>query len=182
MAKPGTQDSKKWETLAPRFARAYLKAYRYGFDPGAETTQSGAKIVKFDARDPDDIATVAAQAFGFTPTKVSETWEMIREARESLQVYQTRRVALYAQLDKAIQSGNAEAAEDVYRSIRTYNEQVIKIDPNQVIQSNQLRQALIQRNRARLMQENFLAPNKQGIPVTRRIQDLYPGVQIQKVD
>ncbi len=197
-------DSKKWEQLLQREMKALAKAYRYGPESlppipkaafglpvlgmthaqGAETTRGGAKIVKFDARDPDDIATVLAQAAGFTPTKVSQTWELMRAAREDLAVYDMRRKALYVQFDRVLseQPMSRPAFEDMLAAIRSYNEDVIKAgDPSMAIKAQQLQQSLKERQRARQMQEQTLATNKREMMVMDRLKDLYPGVTSQKV-
>jgi hypothetical protein len=177
MAKPGTGDSKQWEQIIPRFAKGIAKAYRYGVYPQAEVTQTGAKIVKFDPSDPDDLVTVAAQALGFTPTKVSETWEALRQAREEHEQYKARRMMLYVQYDKALKDQNQDAITDVVKAIQKYNDQVRSVDPNMQISARQLRQSLIQRMRGRAMQEQLGTSQKQAIPLTRRIMELYPAVQ-----
>jgi len=178
---PGTVDSKKWEQLMPRFTRAWIKAYRYGINPQAETTQSGAKIVNFDIRDPDDLTTVLAQAFGFSPTKVTEKWELMREEREQKQIYDARKAALYGQMAKAIANPESGAVDDVIKAARAYNEAVAPVDPTMVIKERALISSLKQRQRATTMQERFGVPTKAEIPIMERLRDLYPGVRVEKV-
>lgn len=183
-------ESKKWEQLLQRELKALAKVYRYGFNPQAETTRGGAKIVNFNmenpitsfhAGDPNDVATVLAQAMGFTPTKVSEKWEGMRAVQEDSEVYKMRRATLVVQLDKAIRDNNPAATEDVLSAIRRYNDDVRLIDPKEQIDPKGLRQGLKQRETARQMQEQTLARNKRELMITDRLRDLYPGLQQEKV-
>lgn len=179
---PGTMDSKKWEQLLPRAARGWAKAWRYGVDPQAETTSAGAKIVQFDVRDPGDLSTVIAQALGFTPTKVSERWELQREMNDSLQIYRGRRAALYAQMNRALLDGNPEVVKDVAAAIERYNEAVMKLgDFGQAIKTTQLISSLKQRNSKVQLMEQLGVVNKNELGVMERMKDLYPGVRVEKV-
>jgi hypothetical protein len=188
MSDPLSADQKQWEQIFPRSVKSLSKALRFsGVDlpvlgqmPGAETTKSGAKIVKFDITDPNDLTTVLTQAAGFTPTKVSETWDLIRASREVAQVAQGRRTALYAQADKAIRENNSAALDDVKAAILKYNEDVAEMFPSLAIKNvNALVSALKQRAQSRELQEQFLAPTKREVTVTDRMKDLFPGIRAQ---
>jgi len=180
MSDPWSQDWKKWEQLTQRQAKAMLKAYRY-YNEGAETTRSGAKIVKFDVTDPEDLTTIVGQALGATPTRVSQTWDLIRASRETMQIYQAERSMIYAQLDKAVRDENSQAMDDVFKAIEDYNERVLKLDPNMAINARQVTAALRNRAKSRALQEEFLAPTKREVLVTDRLRDLFPGVKVQNV-
>jgi hypothetical protein len=171
-------ESHKWEQLLQRQLKALAKSYRYGVDPQAETTRQGAKIVQFklDASDPDDVATVLAQAFGFTPLKVSKTWDAIRATKEEMAVWDMRRQALYVQMDRVLQERpvNSQALADMFKAITKYNADVP--DPIYAIKGDQLRQSLVQRNKTRATQEQTLGANRREAVVSKRMQDLY-GVE-----
>lgn len=178
MEPPGTADSKKWEALLPRFAKGYVKAYRHGFDPGAETDSTGAKLVKFDINDMGDLLTVVTTAIGFQPRKVNEVYEALRESRDVMDHYQARRVALYAQLDKALRVNDTLTVIDVTQAMARYNQEVLDAGyPTMALKTNQIIQSLKQRTTGRVMQENFLARNRSQIPVTQKILDMWPGIE-----
>lgn len=186
MEPPGTADSKKWEALLPRFAKGFTKAYRHagvelpflGPSPGAETDSTGAKLVKFDITDMGDLLTVVTTALGAQPRKANEVYEMLRETRDVMDYYQARRVALYAQLDKALRVGDTLTIIDVTQSMAKYNQEVIDSGyPSMALKTNQIIQSLKQRATGRVMQENFLARNRSQIPVSQKIMDMWPGIE-----
>lgn len=195
MMDPYSVDGHKWEQLLPRFLHGMAKSYRYGLTPGnvgslltgqettpgAETTRAGARIARFDISDPGDLTTVLAQALGYTPTKIAMTWDVLREAKETIQIYNARRSAIYAQFDKALLSGNKQAIVSVERAIKDYNDQVKDVDPSMMIKASQVQTSLRERQRQRGMMEQTLAGNKRDYLVTRRVLDQYPGVRIEKV-
>lgn len=182
MEPPGTADSKKWEALLPRFAKGYVKAYRHGWDPGAETDSTGAKLVKFDITDIGDLQTVLFTALGFQPRKVNEVYEMLRESRDAQDIMQARRVALYAQLDKAIRVNDVQVIIDVTSAMTRYNKEVIEAGyPTMALKTQQIIQSLKQRSTGRAMQENFLARNRSQVPVTQKMMDLWPGIEPRNV-
>ncbi len=175
-------DSKKWESVIPRFAKAEAKAWRYGVSEQAETTRSGAKLpsTRFFAGDPDDVATVLAQAVGFQPRKVSQTWEALRAVHEEEEIYKGRRTAIYVQLDKAIQEKNQAALDEVKAAIDKYNADVKGFDPSYQI-GREIMASLRQRQLQRAMVEETSMQNKKQITIMDRMQKLYPGVDMQKV-
>jgi hypothetical protein len=180
MENPGTTDSHKWESMLPRSARAVAKAYRLYSDEG-ETTRQGARIVKFDVQEPEDLAAIATQALGFSATKNTAKWEMLREQRDQLQLYTAERAILYAQMDRAVRSGNPGVVQDVLKSVRLYNEDVKQVDPSMQIQAKLMLQSVQQRIRGRAMQELGLPTQKGQIPVTKRMQDMFPNVEAERV-
>lgn len=190
----GSVDSHKWESMLPRAVRATAKAYRLAppelglpqvgplKSQGAETNRAGARLVKFDVSDPEDLAAVLTQALGFSPTKVSSMWEQQRIQREVLQVYQARRTALYAQLDAALQRRSTEAQQTVIAAIREYNSEVTRDGvPSLSINAQQLTTSLQQRIRTRQLQELGLPGQRSQIPVARKVQDLFPNVKAERV-
>ncbi len=177
---PGSVDSKKWESMLPRSARAAAKAWRQYSDEG-ETTRSGARIVRFDVQDPEDLAALGFQAIGFASTKVNATWELLREQRDLLQLYQAERAQLYGQMARAIQSTDQQAIRDVGLAIREYNEGVKQLDPSMQISASQVIQSMRNRERAKQLQENLLPNQRAAIPVARRLQDMFPNVKAERV-
>lgn len=180
MENPGTTDSKKWETLLPRSARAIVKAARLYSDE-AETTRQGARIIPFDVQDPEDLAALGFQALGFSPTKITTKWDLLREQRDSLQLYMAERAQLYGQMDRALQSGDKRVIERVSKAVQEYNEGVRELDPGMQISAQQLLQSLRNRQRARQLQELGLPSQRMQMGVAKRIEDLFPSrVRVEK--
>lgn len=194
----GTVDGHKWEQALPRTIRAMAAALRYlppelnpmqlqtylGFSPsvGAATLPSGARIARFSATDPDDVAAVVAQFLGFRPTKVAEAQELRREQMEAGRVLQARRGALMVQMAAALQSGQVNVQNDVLAAIGQYNREVAaERRPELSINSLQLRQSLRGRVRTRTLQEQFIPPQRQLRPTYETLKDLFPGVRTETV-
>jgi hypothetical protein len=174
MEPSGSSTMKTWEQLMPRAAKALVKAYRYGTE--GETTRQGGRIATFDIADPEDAAALAWQVIGFTPTKVSNTWDYLRAVRDQLNVYKADKLILYGQMDRAMTSRNPDAINDVIKAILRFNQDVMEVDPSMAIKDvNSVRQSIINRNRTRLMQEMHLPNVKGQVPVAERLRDMYPG-------
>ena len=109
------------------------------------------------------------------------TWDAIREAQETVQIYNARRTAIYAQYDKALLSQDRDSVLSVEKAVADYNRQVIQLDPTMAIKADQLRGSLQQRQRARGMMEQTLSKNRREVPVTNRVLDQFPGVRIERV-
>lgn len=176
----GSADSHTWERLLPRAVRAVVKANRL-YTEGAETTRTGARIVPFSATDPDDMSAIVTQALGFSPTRITSTWELIREQRDALAIFQARRLALYGQFDYAMQRGDSGLRDDVMMAVRRYNAEVQQYAPSMQITVEQLRQSMQGRARARGRAEQLLPNQRNQIPVARDIQDMFPNVRPQQV-
>lgn len=194
MEPAGSVDSHKWEAMLPRALRATAKAYRLAPEElglptlgplqsvGAETARNGARLATFSVTDPEDLAALVTQALGFSPTKVSAMWERRREMQEVEQVYKARKIALYAQFDKALREPATGAIESVTQAIRNYNEEVRDDgNPSLQISVDQLRQSIQARSRARNLQEQGLSTSRNFIPVSRKIHDLFPNVKAEPV-
>jgi hypothetical protein len=173
---PFSADLKKWEKVFPRSVKAASKAYRYATE-GREVTNQGGTLAQFDMRDPDDIATVVAQALGFTPEKVSEKWGMIRATQDIALWYETRKMALYAQLDVAIRNHETDDQKAVIERMVSLNKELSKQGWGAMsIQVQPVVNSLRQRARVRALQEGNLPAKTSQIPLTKQMLDLYPGM------
>ena len=153
-----------------------------GYKPGAETDSTGAKLVGFDITDIGDALTVITTALGAQPRKVTEIYEMQRARKDIEDYYKARRILLYAQLDKAIKTGDVETQIDVQKAMGQFNKEMQDAGlPSESIKIQQVRQSLKQRETQRQMQEQFLARNKSQIPLTQKMMDLFPGIEPKKV-
>ena len=193
MNSPGTVDGHRWEQALPRTIRAMAAGYRYApieslpdLGPlkaeGAATLPSGAKIVRFSATDPEDVAAVITQFLGFRPTRVSEAQELRREQLEAEKVLMARRATLFVQLTAAQVSGRPDVTRDVVDAIKEYNLDVEKEGRRELsITAQQMRNSLRSREQNRLLQEEFVSRQKLLRPEYGRIKDLYPGVRTERV-
>lgn len=179
---PGTFDSKTWEGLLPRVARQVARTNRFATE--GLTTKQGGRLVKFDMTDPEDFGALAGQAFGYTPTKVSQMQEFSNAVREQLQLYQAEKVMLYGQLDKAISNKSQGAINDVLKAINDFNRQVVANgDPSMVISGEKALASIRKRNQTRAMQEAMGQGgqvNRGTIPVAQRVKKNYPELISQE--
>lgn len=173
-----SRDLKNWEKVMPRAAKAVSKSYRFAVEE-RERTKTGATFVTFDMRNPDDIATVLAQAAGFSPTKLTTKWDGARGINETLKFYDLQRRALMLQMDQAIQYGYD--VDPVLNAIERYNDKVFAMDaPSLALTAAQVKASLANRNRTRSLQEQDLPSIKYQRPVAEELQDLYPGVWVER--
>ena len=70
-----------WEKMAPTFLGNMSHAARV-YREGAEKTQGGAAILRFDPHDTEHMLEIIAMALGYTPTRLSEQWNRIRAEAE----------------------------------------------------------------------------------------------------
>lgn len=167
-------DLKKWERVMPRAGKALSKAWRY-YSEGEERTNTGATFAQFDPADPDDLATIVAQALGFTPREVSAKWEAVIESREYVQWLQSRRLALMSQFDEVVRRGDKEDRAEMRDRIRQFNREMRDLGVGTMgITSDQLRQSLLGRARGRVRHEAGLPAQRMQIPAQKKVMDLYP--------
>ncbi len=198
MQSPGTVDGHRWEQALPRSIRAMAAGLRYlppelnpgqvqtyaGLSPsvGALTTASGAKIVNFNAADPDHLAEIVGQMLGFRPTRVSEAQEARREITEMIQIFRARRTALMVQFSSAMLGGDTAVQDRVMQAIQKYNDEVAAGGfPTMGITNDQLRQSQKSRARSRLLQEDFIPDQRMFRAPAEKMLDLFPGVKAQRV-
>lgn len=172
-APPGTDEWKKWESVLPRAAKAVSKAVRYTVK-GQETSMNGGKFVGFDAKDPDDRATIIAQALGFNPTKVTTKWEAVLSIADDIKFYQSRKLSLLAQLDDAVKNKESATIREIAHAIQLYNKEVK--DANLIglgLDSDTIRQSLMARARNRIQMEMDIPQMKKTLPFVQKEKELW---------
>lgn len=112
-----------WERAMPSILKSISKAGRFA-EAGAARTTKGAELVPFDMSDPRHVAEVAAQALGFTPTRLSREYELRWAQKEHAAYYATRRQVLLWELDHAISTRDAELIKEARDNITTYNRSI----------------------------------------------------------
>jgi hypothetical protein len=115
---------RRFERMMPAAARQASRAVRL-YSEGAEVTRRGDVVAEFDMTDPRDRADLAATAFGFQPTKLSEGWEQLFAKREATLFYRTWKSDLLTDWNWArADGGDREGRADMMKAIRKYNSQV----------------------------------------------------------
>lgn len=180
-APPGTDEWKKWEGILPRAAKAVSKAVRYTVK-GQETSMNGGKFVGFDAKDPDDRATIIAQALGFNPTKVTTKWEAVLSIADDIKFYQSRKLSLLAQLDDAVKNKESATIREITHAIQLYNKEVKDANLTGLgLDSDTIRQSLMARARNRVQMEMDIPQMKKTLPFVQKEKELWDLPKPRKV-
>ena len=171
-------DWKKWEAVMPRAVKAMSKAGRYYVDEEVTTASGNSLGVKFDLRDPDDIATLIAQGLGFAPTQVNMTWDKIMMQNDTRKFYQNERTTLMTQLSYAIREKDTAARATTMKSIQSFNKEMQSLGLGAMaITAEGIKQSLKQRAVARAKQEAGLPTQKSATPLYQKIEKLFPGIE-----
>ncbi len=104
------------EMMAPKAVRDLMKAYRYSQDGVATIGKD--QILSGDQIDATDII---AQAIGFTPAKIAETWERNSALKNAETRVKRTRQSLINRWAMATMAGDKEAAGEVLESIKRFN-------------------------------------------------------------
>lgn len=104
------------EALAPKWARDLMKSWRY-YDEGL-TNIKGDQVLN---RNDVDAWDIIAQAVGFTPAKITETWERNNALKNAEQrIVDTRRSLINAWA-MAVASKDKDAVKDALEAIKRFN-------------------------------------------------------------
>lgn len=167
-------NARRWFQIMPRIVRNTWQA--------AETAQTGVysfgaqrlPIASFDPRQTDDALGLIAIANGYTPLKVTSQWDRRNAIEEVTAYWDFKRQLLFNQMDAAIRGGDSAEIGSVNAAIRQYNSEVPKEALGKQIKGSELRDALRGRAKARLLQEQNLAPSKSNRAITSDVGRLFP--------
>lgn len=137
---------------------------------GAEETRSGADIVKFDTKDPWELAEIAGRAvIGSMPRRVSEARDEMRMRQDFANYYRTRREVLLREFDRESEHGERQDVQEVIAAIRKYNQEVPV--PSMRITGQQLNESRKRREMSRRRLESGHAPSRQEEGVYRAVKE-----------
>jgi hypothetical protein len=135
---------KQWERMLPRALKNVMRGIRVGLR-GEETSRSGAAIADFDVTNTADTLELAGYMLGFTPTKLTEKWDLIAAQREAIGFWALQRQVLFDQFYSARKGKDREALADVREAIDRFNSQVpnakLRISTKSLLQSIKSRQS-----------------------------------------
>lgn len=163
-------DPKRWESASPTAIRSLLRAYRYGTE-GEERTRNDATMVEFDKNDMEHMMEIAAQAAGFTPTRVARAWDRSAMLMEAEAFWKGRKGSLYEQYFRAKSAGNRGEIAEVLKAMERYNKSV----PFSQMRLSQkaLDRSFKQRTTVKEKREAGLPSTKDLIPLAEEIQSLH---------
>lgn len=175
-------DPKRWERVLPRELASLSKAGRYYVEerersrkgPGAANT-----ILRFDPRDTEQMMEILSVAGGFQPTRLTAQWDLIRAEKDAKEFWVDRRQGLFKQYEEALAGGIPKEKENVIEAIKKFNGEVRDTSARTyAITSEQIRQSMMARARARMATEAGVSVQKRDIPLMQEIQGLYPEATI----
>ena len=154
---------KKWERAMPTAMKSLSRAARF-LNYGEESFRGGGTVAAFDPHDTEQQAEVYAQAFGFSPTRINQRYEL-RAAQEQMKEYMmVKRSMLLDEYSYARQVNDREGLADVRKRIQDFNR--VAPDPKLHITHDVLARSTAQRvNRAKL--------RTRGQPAETSLKGLY---------
>lgn len=170
-------DFKRWERAFPRALRNVTKAIRIGVE-GEERGRDLGQVVPFDPFEIGEFLELAAQAGGFTPTRLSREYDRRAMLREAGNYLLARRALIFRQFDYATEMRDAEAVRDVRAAARRFNRDAprgLRITGGDLVKSRRGR-----RRRRRLV-ERGLPAQRQLHGLGREVNELFPEVESEKV-
>jgi len=161
---------KRWETSLPAFLKSLSRAGRYNQREG-EYDARGEPIAEFDSTNMQDQMEIAAQAFGFTPSKVSRGWEAYLAKKDVVVYYETWRRSLLRQHNFSRLYEDSDDAQAAIQGIREFNADVPY--PEMRIGGKVLQQSLEDFARQRALAGKSIPVQKSNLRLSREIQELY---------
>lgn len=170
-------DQKKWEAILPRALKAAAKA-AHDYAAGGIQNKQGAVTIKLDPQDPDDRATIIAQALGLTPRAQNEAFEQYEMANNTDTFYKAKKMELTVDLFRALRLNDQDAQRQVLLGIQDYNKEVMSKPglSGEVIQGRQLLSSLKERIKNNAKAEAGLPMNKSQFPLQQETQKYFPGI------
>jgi len=162
---------KRFERAMPTAMKAASKAGRY-FARGQEEFRGGGAVAKFSPYDVQQQAEVVAQTFGFTPTRVTQRYEL-RAAQQMMKEYFTiRREVLIDNYAFASRNRDREGLADVRQAIKDYNSTV----PHNSLRltSESIKKSLEARQKGAKNRETLTPAEKMWKGAFRDLAEAYP--------
>lgn len=172
-ARVSPDDFKRWERVLPVSVAGLSRAIRTYRNEGLQG-QTGTNVVKFDPRDPEQMAEIIAMGMGYQPLRVSKTWNRIMNQQEAVAYWNIRREMLLNQFWAA--RGDPEERKHVLGAIKNFNNEVQGTEARlKAITTDTLQKSMQSRMQATKRYEAGSAIQKSDIPIIRDVQRLYPG-------
>ncbi|MNE34531.1 hypothetical protein D3C80_1282570 [compost metagenome] len=123
------------EMMAPKAVRDLMKAYRYSQEGLATIGKD--QVLPADQIDASDIV---AQAMGFTPAKISETWDRSTALKNAETRVKQKRQRLINKWAMATMAGDKETASEALDGIKAFN--AVKVHAGFPIKAETLKRSI----------------------------------------
>ena len=161
---------RRWELSLPAFLKGLSRAGRYA-QQGGEFDNRGQPIAEFDPTNTQDQMEVAAQALGFTPSRVNKGWEEYMAEREVVTYYEAWRRSTMNHFNAAYTNEDDGDRDAAMKELQTFNESVPY--PEMKISSDALNKSLQEYARQRALAGKSVPAQRSIIRLTREIQEKY---------
>lgn len=154
------------EMMAPKAVRDLMKAYRYSQEGLATIGKD--QVLPADQIDASDIV---AQALGFTPAKISETWDRSTALKNAETRVKQKRQRLINKWAMATMAGDKETASEALDGIKAFN--AVKVHAGFPIKAETLKRSIKTRTtNAAKREDGVLIGNKAlGSALRERLAD-----------
>jgi len=165
---------KRWERAMPSAMKAANRAWRL-YEREAEEFKGGGVVVPFDPYDSQHMAELIAQAFGFTPTRLNQRYELRAHQEDLKEFYLSWRKRLLMQYEYVTRVRDPEGLKDVREAIRQFNQAVphfkLRLTPKV------LQRSVEERRRRARARETGIPVEKGLVPVAAEVKRAFPEVQ-----
>lgn len=166
-------DAKRYERLVPRALANVSKASRY-YGEEKDRTQTGAAIVTYNPRDPEQLAEIIGVATGYQPLRQSLKWDTVIAQRNEAKFFDIQRETLMRQFFNAKKGGTESEIVRMTEAIKKFNADLPDEARGKSITGDSLRKSMQGRARSIAAQEGGTSVRKSDVPIMRKVQELYP--------
>ena len=172
-------DMKSYEPLLPNALKNPAKATRMA-EEGRERNRKGATVVPWDMNDWNDRLTLAFQAMGFVPSKLTQEYNRERSFIEARNFWSAQRAILSESYYQVKDNFTPHSMEQARKNINTFNIRVTNLGiPEFRLNYKQLEMNYHQRQMAVRQQTMGLAP-RSSRNLNEQYQDIYGHKIIEK--
>jgi len=174
-------DWHRWERAMPREIGAiskFFRAYTEGRERSAGGPGSGTTVANYDRNDPEQMGEMIGLAMGYQPLRAQARWDYVMAEKEAEAFLNFKRTNLMEQMFEAKSNDDDDAVERVQKSIQEYNQGLSDAERGKAITSQNLRESLQRRMKARNFREAGVPQQRGSRPLAEDIQSLYPEATI----
>ena len=161
-----------WMKLVPAAFRNMPKAFE-ALGTGRLEGPTGAAMLTFDVRDPEQMLEVLAFGVGANPLRLTQEWRADRAVREVTEFWYLRQQMLLRQLAEAVRAQDKTEMGLVVEAIRAFNETIPAEFRSKRITPDMARQSVRARERRRVLMEENVPFRRSDRPLAPGIRELY---------
>ena len=141
----------------PRAFANVSKAGRAALEGGSRT-KTGANIVNYDVRDPQQAAEVIGMGMGYMPYRQSYTWEQVMAQHDAAKMIDIQRTQIMGQFGNAMLGKDPEEKQKMREAVRYFNSNLQGPERAKAITSESLEKSVETKAKDRALQAQGLSP------------------------